>query len=225
MRRLLGGARTDLSAAAIRNWSAYGGEECPRCGAFTGSNLLRTTPSSCPSCAACPPFDFARSLFVYGGCVREGIRAAKYGRRPVAAEALGERLFEAIRGKWSDRFPDAYRPTVIPVPIRPMKYFHRGFNLPALVGRALAALAGWPYSPLLLRRSGGDSPQAGLRLDAREENVREAFRVPAGARMPACVLLLDDVYTSGATAAACARALKTAGAGHIVVLTAARAVL
>ncbi|OGP80453.1 MAG: hypothetical protein A2Z13_02280 [Deltaproteobacteria bacterium RBG_16_64_85] len=59
----------------------------------------------------------------------------------------------------------------------------------------------------------------------REENVRDVFHVPPGRRPPPEILLLDDVYTSGATARACARALKTAGAGHIVVLTVARTVL
>ena len=55
--------------------------------------------------------------------------------------------------------------------------------------------------------------------------MRDAFHAPAGLRAPSEVLILDDVYTSGATAAACADALKTAGARHIVVLTVARTVL
>jgi predicted amidophosphoribosyltransferase len=58
----------------------------------------------------------------------------------------------------------------------------------------------------------------------REENVLDAFRVPPGGLPPPEILLLDDVYTSGATARACSRALKTAGAEHILVLTVARTV-
>jgi ComF family protein len=172
-----------------------------------------------------PSFDFARSLFAYEGSVRDGIRAAKYSRQAVPAEALAERLLDALHGKWGDRFPAGFRPAVVPVPIRPLKYFQRGFNLPALVGQSLSRLAGWPFSPLVLRRSGGGRPQAGMRLTEREENVRDAFDLPPGRRTPPEILLLDDVYTSGATARACARALKSRGAGHIVVLTVARTVL
>jgi predicted amidophosphoribosyltransferase len=142
----------------------------------------------------------------------------------VPADALAGRLVEAIRGKWIDLFPDGFRPTIVPVPIRPLKYFRRGFNLPALVGAALSRRTCWPFDPLVLSRTGGDLPQAGLRLAAREKNVRGAFRVPARRESPSDALLLDDVFTSGATARACAAALKTAGAKNILVLTLARAV-
>lgn len=214
-----------LSAAGVRGWPAYRGEVCPRCGAFTGAGDPRGTRSDCPSCDPPPPFDCARSLFVYEGSVREGIRAAKYARHAVPAAALAGRLLEAIRGGWCDRFPSDFRPAVVPVPIRPAKYFQRGFNLPALVGQDLARLAGWPFAPRALRRTMEGRPQAGRHLADREENVREAFQATPGLRPPPEILLLDDVYTSGATARACSRALKTAGARHIVVLTVARAVL
>ncbi|HSL92658.1 MAG TPA: ComF family protein [Candidatus Limnocylindrales bacterium] len=222
---LFPGSSGDLSAETVRGWPAYRGEECPVCGAFTGSGRLGVPLPSCASCATLPPFDFARSLFAYEGCVRNGIRAAKYARHAVPVGALAERLLEAIHGKWSDRFPAGFRPAVVPVPIRTFKYFQRGFNLPALVGHSLSRLAGWPFSPLVLRRTGGSRPQAGMRRTDREENVREAFDVPPGRRPPSEILLVDDVYTSGATARACSHALKTAGAGHIVVLTVARTVL
>ncbi len=156
--------------------------------------------------------------------MREGIRAVKYGGKAYDADALGELLHAAILGKWSDLFPAGFRPTVVPVPIHPLKYFLRGFNLPALAARSLARRAGWRFDPLVLRRR-GIRPQAGAGLEERRRNVFRAFRTPAGTRAPSEVLLLDDVYTSGATARACAVALKTAGARHIVVLTVARAVL
>jgi len=149
----------------------------------------------------------------------------KYARQTVPAKAVAERLLEAVSGKWGDRFPAGFRPVVVPVPIRPFKYFQRGFNFPALVGRAFSALAGWPFEPAVLRRGRGNRPQAGLRLAERGENVRGGFGVPPRLRPPPEILLLDDVYTSGATARACSLALKTAGAGNIVVLTVARTVL
>lgn len=155
----------------------------------------------------------------------DALRAAKYRGAAWGAPAVSARLWAAIRGEWSDRFPAGFRPTIVPVPIRPSKYFRRGLNLPALIGRPLARLAGWPFDPLALRRHGRERPaQAGLPLAERRENVRGAFRSDPGRRISGEVLLLDDVYTSGATVAACARALKTAGSEHIVVLTVARAV-
>jgi predicted amidophosphoribosyltransferase len=141
------------------------------------------------------------------------------------ARTLARRLFSVIREDWADRFPVGYRPTIVPVPIRPGKYFRRGYNLPALVALFLARLTGWPCDPLLLRRTREHRPQAGLPLSAREGNVRRSFTVRPGVRVPPHVLLVDDVYTSGATVAACARVLKKAGAEHIVVLAVARAIL
>ncbi len=178
--------------------------------------------SSCPHDR---PFDLVLSLFAYRKEVRGGIRAAKYAGRSDAARTLARILFEAIRGKWADRFPAGFRPTIVPVPIRPGKYFQRGYNFPALVALPLGRLAGWPCDPLLLRRTGELRPQAGSPPAAREENVRGAFAARPGARVPPGILLVDDVYTSGATVAACARTLKNAGAEHIVVLTVARAIL
>jgi predicted amidophosphoribosyltransferase len=113
----------------------------------------------------------------------------------------------------------------VPVPVRPWKYLRRGFNLPALIGSHLARAIGCPFDPLALRRVGETTPQAALALPDRTGNVAGAFRLPTGRSSPSRVLLLDDVYTSGATARAAAGALKTGGAAHIVVVTVARTVL
>jgi len=171
-----------------------------------------------------PPFDASRSLFLHAGDVRAAILSAKYAGLPFPAEPVADRLRDALRGAWRDLLPDGAGPTVVPVPVRPWKYFRRGCNLPALVGSRLARRLGWPYDPLLLRRDEERAAQAGLPIGVRKANVEGAFRVPGGRRVPDLVLLLDDVYTSGATAASCASALKRAGAGHIVVVTVARAV-
>jgi ComF family protein len=221
LRSLLPPPTPDLSRDAVGAWPPCREETVgsPCATACAGAPL----PAGSPPCPRHRPFDLALSLFAYEENVREGIRAAKYAGRSDVARTFARRFHEEIRGGWADRFPAAFRPTVVPVPIRPVKYFRRGYNLPALVALSLGRLAGWPCDPLLLRRTGERRPQAGLPLAARNENVRGAFTVRAGAQVPRQVLLVDDVYTSGATVAACARMLKRGGAEHIVVLTVARA--
>lgn len=195
-----------MSAAAVARWPAAG-----------------TPPDRTPGVGAPPPFQAVRSLFAHAGDVRAAIVASKYSGRPFPTRAVAKRLEEALRTEWRDLFPDDPPPTIVPVPVRPLKYFRRGFNLPAMVGARLARRMGWQVDPLVLRRGKERIPQAGLRRADRQRNVEDAFLVPRGKTGPGTVLLLDDVYTSGATARAAASALKSAGAGHIVVVTIARA--
>jgi len=215
-----------FSRASIGSWTAWAGPFCPRCGAFSpvsipdGSDGNRT----CSDCPDDPAFLACRSLFPYRDEVREAIRRGKYGSLPLAVDAIADRLHRAIRADWTDLFPDRFHPVVVPVPILPRKFFRRGFNLPAVIGCRLARCAGWDFDPLPLRRIRERSPQARLPLSRRAANVRGSFAVPAGRRVPPEILLLDDVYTSGATAGECARVLKRGGAEHIVVLTVARTV-
>jgi len=224
LRDLLPPASPDLSPSAVARWPAHVGATCPRCGAFLVSGH-GPHPSPCGPCAAAPPtFDVARSLFDYAGDVRAAIVAAKYAGRPYPVDAVTLRLHETLVGRWRDLIPDGAPPTVVPVPAHPWKYFRRGFNLPALIASRLSRRIGLPFDPLALSRTRGRVPQARLPGNLRHENVEGAFRVPRGREVPTAILLLDDVYTSGATAEACARALKCSGAASIVVVTVARAV-
>ena len=224
LRGLLPAASPDLSPSAVARWPARIFAVCPRCGAFEGTGPAADL-SPCVRCAAAPPpFDAARSLFAYTGDVRAAIVATKYAGRPYPVDDVALRLHETLIGRWKDLIPDGVPPTVVPVPVHPWKYFRRGFNLPALIASRLSRRSGLPFDPLALSRTRERAPQARLPGILRHGNVEGAFRVPRRRIVPSTILLLDDVYTSGATVEACARALKCAGAASIVVVTVARTV-
>jgi len=161
------------------------------------------------------------SLFSYEGPVREAILAAKYAGRSDVALFVARALAEAVEGPWAACFRGGPPPVLVPVPLHPLKMLRRGYNVPALAARALARRLGWQAAPRLLVRVRPGPPQAGLPLAERPARVAGAFRA-ASAPVPPRIALLDDVVTSGATVAACAAALKAAGARHIVVLAMAR---
>jgi len=173
-------------------------------------------------CIACdltpPPFDAARSLAVYEGRLRRAISGLKFHGRKAAAGVLGGLLAamappEITRGVG----------VVVPVPLHPTRLRARGFNQAELLAGPVAVALGVPCAARALRRVHQDHPQVELRARARVGNVRNAFAPGEGA-VSGTVLLVDDVFSTGSTAAACALALRDAGADRVVVLTLARAV-
>lgn len=175
-------------------------------------------------CGVClrepPPFDRAVSFGLYEGDLRRLVHLLKYDGMRALARPLGERLAAAIeRERWEFDL-------AAPVPLAFGRRWSRGFNQAALVGKRVAERRGARFEKRLLRRTRATYPQAGLNRAERERNLREAIAVrdPAAVRGRA-VLLVDDVMTTGATLAACARALKSAGAKWVGAATVARAEL
>jgi ComF family protein len=114
---------------------------------------------------------------------------------------------------------------IVPVPLHWRRFFRRKFNQSAELGRALSRQSGVPFAPDALKRVKLTRQQVGLERREREENVRGAFRVPPEAEIAIAgrrVLLIDDVYTTGATVGAATRALRKGGAAAVDVLTFAR---
>jgi ComF family protein len=171
-------------------------------------------------CALCRSglrgFDAAYSFGSYGGALRQLIHLLKYDlMRPLAAPLSSYLLRSLPRDEAFD--------FIVPVPLHWRRQWSRGFNQSELLARALSRSTGIPVSRALRRVKAGAS-QAGLSNSARRRNVNQAFRCRAGEAMRGKrVLLLDDVMTTGSTAASCARALKGAGAARVALLTLARA--
>jgi ComF family protein len=161
-------------------------------------------------------FDAAYCYGSYEGALRELIHLYKYGRVQTLAKPLGALLAAALPRE--ERF-DA----VTPVPLHWRRQWQRGFNQSELLARTMAARCGIPVVPAL-RRVRATLTQAGLSNTRRRQNVDTAFECRRGARALAGkrILLIDDVLTTGSTAAACARVLKRAGAAKVALLTVAR---
>jgi len=160
-------------------------------------------------------FDSAYCFGAYEGALRELIHLLKYSRMEALAEVLGKHLAAALPR--DQRFD-----IVVPVPLHWSRRWTRGFNQSELLARTVARRCGIATVNALRRRRATDS-QAGLSHSKRRRNVAAAFTLRRLRRVQGMrVLLVDDVMTTGATAAACALALKRAGAKAVVLLTLAR---
>lgn len=115
---------------------------------------------------------------------------------------------------------------VVPVPLSPVRRRERGYNQAALLGTEIAVAKGWSFAPELLVRTRSGGSQTTLHPSERQANVAGAFRVSereAGTLVARHLVVVDDVWTTGATSLACADALLSAGARAVSVLTFARA--
>jgi len=211
------GRRDPLCGACWRAIPRLQPPWCGRCGRpFPTFTPAADEPDvACGLCRDEPPaWDWARAGAEYDGVVREAIHALKFrGRRALARPLAALLLEQAADGLEAD--------ALVPVPLAPARERERGFNQAALVAEHLGGRLGRPTRPRWLRRVRSTGPQSDLGAAERRANVRGAFTAaPAvdGRR----VIVVDDVLTTGATAAECARALRAAGASRVGVLTVAR---
>jgi len=208
------------------------GPLCSRCGDRLDSPLPGSDAPGLGLCRICrlapPSFERAVAYGPYRETMRSAIHALKYDKLHPVARELGRRLALAIAGLAGDA-PSAM--LVIPVPLNRTKRRERGFNqASALATQAVASLRKthprWRLtltSGLLLRTRPTQS-QAGLTVRQRRLNMRGAFAVPnPDAVNRQHILLIDDIFTTGATARAASLALRRAGAASVWVATLARA--
>lgn len=191
------------------------GRACPRCAAGL--------PASVPDdreCGRCqrrpPPFAATRAVFSYAPPVDRLILRFKYGGELALARFLGEAITRSLPA-------DMLRPDVLmPVPLHTARLRQRGYNQSLEIARYVSGTLRVPLDRLGVRRVRATRPQAGLPLDERRSNLRNAFQTGdsyKGLR----VAIVDDVMTSGHTVTALARCLRKAGAKEVVVWVVARA--
>jgi ComF family protein len=188
---------------------------CPRCGSSLTPRLGR-----CPACAA-TTYSFTRTAVLgpYAGTLEGIIRLMKYRPMPSLAQRLGGLLGQHLMRV--DLIRDAH--VVVPVPLHPTKKRERGFSQTEAIARQVAECLGIPVCEHTLRRHRWTKPQASLSWRQRRQNVRGAFGPGRDPRPHQCkVILVDDVFTSGATADEASKALLSMGAREVVVAALAR---
>lgn len=241
---------SNAAQAMLNNWRRIGAgavracvatalpQRCALCASATGtaslcdacSAALASRAPACPRCAlpspeatTCghclahpPPFDAALAIGPYAFPLDRLVLRLKYGADLALAAALGERLAGAAAAGGAIRRVDA----LVPVPLSAARQRRRGCNQAREIAKALARCSGVPIARGLVRERHG-TPQAGLPWRERMRNVRGVYAATR-AFDGVAVALVDDVLTSGATAAAAATALRRAGAARIEVWVVAR---
>jgi ComF family protein len=185
---------------------------CRRCGAPGAS-----ASTVCRECRGRRfGFDQAWSAFAYEGVARRAVASLKLRGAVAVTRTMADEL--------ASRAPPAFlRGFLVPVPAHHRRRRRHGFNQAKAIAVALGHQTGLCVSDPL-EREGRGVPQVGLPRSARLVNAGASVRLRKGAAAPALAVLVDDVYTTGATLDACAKALRAAGSSEVLALTFARAV-
>lgn len=195
------------------------GPVCPCCGRFLEA---AGEPAPCGRCLDRPPaFSRHRSAGRYDGALRDVLLLYKYGRlAPLGRDlsAFVERSPAAGEDLWAGL--DA----VVPVPLHRARRRERGFNQSELVARSLARGRGLPVLVRALVKTRPTPPQTSLAAGERAANARDAYAARDPGKIRGLTLIVvDDVFTTGATLGECAAVLKAAGAREVRALTVAQA--
>lgn len=207
-----------LCSACAQGWRTLP-EGCQRCGQ---PDTNQTLPFTCQKCLQTPPlFSRARALGAYDGKMPALMRTLKEERGRKLATYFGKRLAEALPSLLPGPAPEL----VVPVPLHWERLLMRGFNQAVRLAEPVAESLQIPLLPALTRAA-PIHKQAWLGLRERQQNQQQAIQVDprhAARLQDRRILLIDDVFTTGATGNLCAQELSAAGAAQVDVLTLARA--
>jgi len=212
-----------VSPSAWAQLSFIGAPQCHACGfPFEFAVPVGSEEALCANCLfERPEFSRARAALVYNDASRDFILGFKHGDQIHSVVPMIPWMKQA----GADILPGAE--VIVPVPLHRWRLLRRRYNQAAIMGRALAKSTGKEFIADALLRTRSTPPQGHLKAKERARNVRSAFEIHPKRRGQIAgknIILIDDVYTTGATVRECTKALKKAGAADVSVLTLARVV-
>ncbi|MEM6424797.1 MAG: ComF family protein [Cyanobacteria bacterium P01_D01_bin.128] len=205
--------------------------QCPGCDRPTLSAWCTSCHHQLNQCALNQPaadWRGALPVFAWGqyrGALRQAIAALKYHRQLHLAADLGDRM----ACSWRDhplRQTLPHQPIIVPIPLHPQREHQRGYNQAALLARTFCQRLNLPLAESGLRRQRATEAQYGLSATARHDNLQGAFTLGdrwRRQRPRSPVILLDDIYTTGATVHAAASTLRAARISVLGTIVLARA--
>lgn len=189
---------------------------CSTCGIPFISQEVEDHP--CGDCLTQPKyFTMARASGIYEGILQKAIHDWKYKGKTYFTLFFGEWMKEGLNRYWKSNFFDL----LIPVPLHPRRLRQRGFNQSLLLVKELSRHTGIPFQKGVLQKEKPTPPQVDLKGVERERALKGVFKVTGGSGFleGKTILLIDDVYTTGATVNECSKVLLKAGAKRVDVLT------
>lgn len=190
--------------------------KCLVCGALAEPFCAGCADGIHPTAVLPPPpgVDGIQSVGYHEGPLRKAVLRLKFERRVALVPSLASLLARELGPLHAEWRPQA----LVPVPLHWTRRLERGFNQAELLAEQLSGLVGLPVIPAL-QRSRATGQQVGRGILERAESVRGAFQVDPKHPAPARVVLLDDVWTTGASLTECAGVLRQAGAQAVCALT------
>ena len=203
----------------LQNLRAEPSSFCLCCGRFFEG---RIAPHLCSACLASPPaYSRHRSVCRYRGMAKDLIRVFKYQRKKILGDDLARFQYRHLRGEdplwWG---ADA----LVPVPLHPRRLRQRGFNQAEILAGRLSRLSGLDLQTRRLIKVRDARPQTTLSGEDRRDNLKGAYAVRRGRPLSGkTVILVDDVFTTGATIEECSRVLLEAGVQEVRAVSFAQA--
>lgn len=211
-----------LSAAAWERLRFIGAPYCAQCGIPFEFEVDKEAEVRCAACLDHPPaFQAARAALVYDDVSRDIMLRYKHADQTHIVHSF----IPWLRRAGADVLSDA--DYLVPVPLHRWRFFRRRYNQAALIGQFLGRACDITHIPDALMRVRPTKPQGKMNAKRRRANVRKAFRLQpkyAANLAGKHVVLIDDVFTTGATAGECAKTLLAGGVARVSVLSVARVV-